>query len=174
MKPGERILGAILAGGAARRFGSDKALAEWRGQTLIDHVRAALGPHVAGIVLCGRNLPDRPAPDLGPLGGLNAALAFAADHGFDRVLTAPCDAPLLGEALVRSLLASEGAAVVPQVPVIGIWPATLAPHLDTWLAAGGDRSVRRWAAAVGATPLDIADDAVPANVNTPADLARLD
>lgn len=168
-----RLLGAVLAGGQSRRFGSDKALAHWRGRTLADHVAAALSTHVEEVVICGRGLPDRPAPGLGPLGGINAALAHAAAHGFDRVLVAPCDTPLLNEPLLARLAAIEGAAFLTDLPVIGSWPATLGPQLDDWLATGGDRSVRAWARAVGATPLVVATGEVPMNVNTTGDLARL-
>ena len=50
------ILGAILAGGQARRFGSDKAQALWRGRRLIDHVADALGSQTTALVVCGRDL----------------------------------------------------------------------------------------------------------------------
>ena len=69
----ERLLGAIVAGGRSRRFGSDKARATVEGRTLFDHVVGALSPQVADIVLCGRDWPgfdsldDRPEPGLGPL-----------------------------------------------------------------------------------------------------------
>ncbi|HEX5645184.1 MAG TPA: NTP transferase domain-containing protein, partial [Erythrobacter sp.] len=37
-----KLLGAIIAGGQARRFGSDKAYARYHGQRLIDLVGRAL------------------------------------------------------------------------------------------------------------------------------------
>src|SRR3546814_13961187 len=79
-RDGMRLLGAVLAGGRSSRFGSDKALAMLDGRTLLDHAAAALGAHVETVVICGRHVPgmtglaDRPAADMGPLGGLNAAL----------------------------------------------------------------------------------------------------
>ena len=94
-----RILGAILAGGRSTRFGSDKALATLDGQALIDRVAEALAPQVDALIVVGRShpgmtcIPDRPAPDLGPLGGIAAALHHAETHGFAQVLTVPCDAP---------------------------------------------------------------------------------
>lgn len=169
-----RVLGAVLAGGRSRRFGSDKALAEWRGRPLVDHVAAALVPHVERVVICGRDLPDRPGPGLGPLGGINAALAHAAVHGFDRVLVAPCDTPLLDERLLTRLAAADGPAFLADLPVIGIWSAALVAHLDEWLATSDDHSVRTWAKAAGAEPLRIPPCELPINVNRPANLTDLD
>lgn len=170
-----RILGAILAGGRSSRFGSDKALALWEGETLLAHVVAALGRQVDALVLCGRSdatlasVADRPGPDLGPLAGLNAALHHAAAYGFDAVVTAPCDAPLLPADLVARLSAGT-ATYAADMPVIGYWPAPLADRLDRHLARGGDRSMRRWIAAAGAVPVALG---AIGNVNTPADLAAL-
>ncbi|MBA3896663.1 MAG: NTP transferase domain-containing protein, partial [Sphingomonadaceae bacterium] len=62
------ILGAVLAGGASRRFGSDKALAMRDGRPLIAHVVDALATQVDAVVVCGRDwgglpsIADRPAP----------------------------------------------------------------------------------------------------------------
>lgn len=175
-----RTLGAVLAGGRATRFGSDKALAEWRGRALIDHVVDLLAAEVDAVAVCGRTyrgllaLPDRPAPGLGPLAALNAALHHAAAHGFDRVLTLPCDVPAAAPALLRRLLASDGAVFVAAMPVIGVWPASRAAALDAHLAAGGTRSIRGWAAAIGAAGLPLAPGEAPVNVNRPDELAALD
>eukprot|EP00611_Tribonema_gayanum_P009759 TRINITY_DN19634_c0_g1_i1.p3 TRINITY_DN19634_c0_g1~~TRINITY_DN19634_c0_g1_i1.p3 ORF type:complete len:108 (-),score=11.69 TRINITY_DN19634_c0_g1_i1:38-361(-) len=68
-------LGAILAGGQARRFGSDKAQALYEGARLIDRVAAALAAQCEAVVVCGREeagfacIPDWPESGLGPLGG---------------------------------------------------------------------------------------------------------
>jgi molybdopterin-guanine dinucleotide biosynthesis protein A len=162
-----RRLGAILAGGQSRRFGSDKAVAIVGGRTLIDRVAAALAPQVDAIVVVGRELADRPAPGLGPLGGLCAALDHARAHGFDAVLTAGCDVlPVPADLAVRL---APGPAVIDGQPLFGLWPATLAARLDAHLAAGGDRSLRRWVAATGARRVALA--AALFNLNTPADLA---
>ena len=90
------VLGAVLAGGRSSRFGSDKALALLNGRTLLDHAIAAISPHIGQVVVCGRagGLADRPQRDMGPLGGLNAALHHAVDHGFAGVLTTGCDMPV--------------------------------------------------------------------------------
>lgn len=171
-----RVLGAILAGGQARRFGSDKALAILGGEALIDRVVAALQPQVEAVVICGRThgglevLKDRPAPGLGPLAGLNAALHYGQANGFHAVLSVPCDAPFLPGDL-RARLTLSGAAFVEDAPVVGLWPCHFAAQLDGRLADGSSRSLRGWAAAIGAAPVRL--DRPIENVNTPADLERL-
>lgn len=168
------IVGAVLAGGQSRRFGSDKAAAVFAGRTLLDHVVDALRPQVDALLICGRALPgfacvpDRPRAGLGPLGGLNAALHWAAANGFDRVASAPCDAPGLPPDLVARLAACGAPARLGGAPVVGLWPVTAAAALDDWIA-GPDRSLRGWGEKIGATVLAGA----VGNVNTPADLAAL-
>lgn len=170
------ILGAILAGGEARRFGSDKALALFEGQPLIDHVAAALRGQADAVVVVGRchggltSVADRPAPGLGPLGALAGALHWAQANGFAAVLSAPCDVPLLPDDLAKRL-AGEGPAYVEGLPVLGWWPSGLAEDLAAWLTADRPRAVRRWAAAVGARA--VALEGLPVNVNTVEDLAVL-
>ncbi|MBB4153193.1 molybdopterin-guanine dinucleotide biosynthesis protein A [Sphingomonas jinjuensis] len=167
------LLGAILAGGEARRFGSDKALAEWRGRALIDHVAVGLAPQVDTVIVCGRQHPglvgvsDRPEAGLGPLGGIAAALHHAAAHGFAAVLTLPCDGPVVPDDLAARL---AGGGYLAGSPVVGLWPARLANGLDAHLAAGGHRSIRRWAQAAGVPAVE----GELVNVNRPEDLATLD
>ncbi|SFS12571.1 molybdenum cofactor guanylyltransferase [Sphingomonas jatrophae] len=169
-----RILGAVLAGGASRRFGQDKALALLGGRPLIAHALAALDAQVDAMVVCGRDwpggigLPDRPGPGLGPLGGLAAALHHAAGHGFDAVVSLPCDVARVPPDLVLRL-GEAGAAYVEGQPVVGRWPAALSAVLDAHIARDPRRSLRGWVAVAGARPVTIE---LP-NVNTPEDLARL-
>lgn len=167
------ILGAILAGGASRRFGSDKALALLDNRPLIDHVAAAVAGQVDALVVCGRThkglvaLPDRPAPGLGPLGGLGAALAHGRQAGFAAVLSVGCDMPLLPPDLVALL--SPGPGALENQWLVGLWPVTLADRLDAFVT-GKDRSLRGWAVVAGARL--VTGPALP-NINTPADLAGL-
>lgn len=174
-----RILGAVLAGGRSRRFGSDKAVAVHEGRTLIDRAIGTLGAQVEDLVVCGRPAPidqltgiaDFPSADLGPLGGLCAALRFARAHGFDAVLSMGCDVPMLPGDLASRLASPGGAAYFVEAPIIGLWRSALARRLETHLTRGGDRSVRRWAAAIGAEAVR-AGFPIP-NINTRQDLAEL-
>ena len=170
------VLGAVLAGGGSRRFGSDKAMALLHGKSLLAHALDAVGRHAQTVVLCGRTeagftcLVDRPAPDLGPLGGLNAALHHAAAHGFAGVLCTGCDMPVFPEALAQALI-GDGPAIVEDQYLMGYWPAALAPTLDAHLGGGQDRSVRAWLAV--AQPRVVPAPRLP-NINTQEDLRRLE
>lgn len=166
---GEHILGAILAGGQSRRFGSDKAVAVWRGARLIDHVHAALSDFADEVIVCGRDggVADRPEGGRGPLAGLNAALHWGAAHGFDRVLSIGCDTPQVPPALLAQLIASKGPAFAMECPIIGCWPVGLAASLDHFLATDAKCSLKGWAAFTGAHGIA---SAPILNVNAPADL----
>jgi molybdopterin-guanine dinucleotide biosynthesis protein A len=172
-----RLLGAVLAGGQGTRFGSDKALARVGGVPLIERALDSLRPHVATLVVCGRPgapvpvVADLPAPGLGPLGGIAGALDHAARHGFDAVLTTACDTPALSADLLAALLAHDCAHAA-EAPTVALWPVRLAQPLREHLAAGGARSIRRWAACAGAVA--VLPGVTVANVNTPADLAALE
>jgi molybdopterin-guanine dinucleotide biosynthesis protein A len=169
-----RLLGAVLAGGRSSRFGSDKALAEWNGRPLLAHAAEALAAQCETVIVCGRewpglvSLPDRPEPDLGPLGGLNAALRHALVNGFDAVLSVGCDTPVLPTDLAARLSAVGEAAYLEGMPVIGRWPARLAAALDKHLTESDDRSMRAWGRVALAVAVEIGQPL--ANVNRPEDL----
>jgi molybdopterin-guanine dinucleotide biosynthesis protein A len=161
------ILGAVLAGGQSSRFGSDKALAALGGQTLLARAVASLEAQCDGVIVVGRgDVHDRPRPGMGPLGGINAALHHAANHGFSDVLTCGVDCGGLGPQ-TRADLAPAPAYVADQ-PVIGLWPASAAPALDAFLASDAKHSMRAFAAMIGARPVNLS--ASPANINTRDDL----
>lgn len=172
-----RTLGAVIAGGRSRRFGSDKALAPIEGRAMIEHVVAGLRPWVDDLAICGRAhgedrfLPDDPAAGLGPLAGFNAALNYAAANGFGSVLTVPCDTPRISHEIFDALCRQTGPACLSDCPVIGIWPVGLARRLNDFVLTDPRRSVRKWAKLSGAADLSIA---APVNVNSAADLALLD
>jgi molybdenum cofactor guanylyltransferase len=162
-------LGAIIAGGQSSRFGTDKAQAMLGGRALIDHVADRLDERCDAVIVCGRawgsrvSVADRPAPGLGPLGGLCAALHFGAANGFDIVVTAGCDTlpvPVMP-------VAGSGPAVVAGHYLFGQWPVALAPQLDAHLATTRDRSMRHWIAISGAREIALATTFH--NLNTQAD-----
>lgn len=162
-------LGAIIAGGKSTRFGGDKGAALLNGKALIDHVADALRPQCDALIICGREWPgiesheDRPAPDMGPLGGLNAALHVAQQNGYCEVLTAGCDVlpvPLFEDD-------QAGAHVIEGHYLFGLWPSLLAGTLDQHLAAQSNRSVRYWIDVCGAR--EVESDLAFHNLNNRAD-----
>lgn len=171
-----KVLGAVIAGGRSRRFGGDKAQALLDGRPLLDHVIEGLMPQVGTLLICGRQmpgvacLPDRPRPDLGPLGGLAAALHHASCNGFVGVLTSACDTPHVPRDLSERLVGSDPAVLVSQ-PLFGFWPATLSVEIGEYLAAGESCAVRDWVTWAGAR--QVMYGSVIVNINTPADLTAL-
>jgi molybdenum cofactor guanylyltransferase len=152
------LLGAILAGGASTRFGSDKAVAMVDGVALLDHAIAALAPQVDALVIVGRDWPgftridDLPAPGFGPLGGLAGALDHGRANGYDAVLVAPCDTLGLPADLAQRL--SPGPAVAAGQRAIGLWPTSLAAALIARLTGGDSRALHVWAHACDAREID--------------------
>nr|WP_232328885.1 molybdenum cofactor guanylyltransferase [Sphingomonas horti] len=169
-------MGAVLAGGRSSRFGSDKALACWRGKPLLAHAVDALAGQCDAVVVVGRDdpaftcVPDWPAPGQGPLGGLAGALRHALDAGFDFVLTCGVDSVGVPHDL-RSRLAPAPAFVAAQ-PVLGLWPAEAAALVEEMLFGSGSHAMHAFAARIGARPVKLPLE--PANVNAPEDLARLE
>ncbi len=167
-----KLLGAILAGGQGRRFGADKGAAVLDGRSLIDHVADAIGWQVDDIIICGRKwtgltaVRDRPVDDLGPLGGLNAALHHAQEKGFEGVLTAGCDVLPVPELRV---LVGQGAGVFEGQPLFGFWPVALAPLLAKHVTTDPDRSMRHWLTVCDARTIPCLTTLH--NINTPDDLA---
>jgi molybdenum cofactor guanylyltransferase len=169
-----KILGAILAGGQSRRFGSDKAEALFQGKALLDHAADALRPQCAELVIAGRDWPgipsvaDYPDAGLGPLGGLAGALHYAERNDFDSVLSCGCDVLGLPENLVEQLGAAP--VILDKLPIIGLWPASLSGPLAHWLNDPAHRSVYRFADYIAArrapTPGSIT------NINRESDLVE--
>jgi molybdopterin-guanine dinucleotide biosynthesis protein A len=170
------VLGAVLAGGRSSRFGSDKALATWRGKPLLAHATDALAVQCDAVVVVGRAasgftcVPDRPAPDCGPLGGLAGALGYAAENGFGLVLTCGVDSVGVPQDLRRRL--TPAPAFVSSQPVMGLWPADASLVAEELLLEETSHSMRAFADRIGARGVKLA--AEPANVNAPEDLARLE
>lgn len=170
------ILGAVLAGGQSSRFGSDKALAELDGQTLLARAVAALESHCDRVVIVGREegpapcIPDWPRTGMGPLGGIAAALRHAQSEGFDSVLTCGVDSMDLLADLLAELRPAP--AYLRSQPVIGHWPASAAPAVAAILQGDGRHSMLAFAEAVDARAVE--SEHAPANINTPADLAALE
>ena len=170
------ILGCVLAGGQSSRFGSDKALAELGGRTLIARAVDALSGWCEHVVVVGREeapaptIPDWPHPGMGPLAGIAAALHLARDEDYEAVLTCGVDSAVLPEELLELL--GPAPAYLAEQPVVGLWPASAVGAIEAILEGDGKHSMKRFAEAIGARPVNFSGET--ANVNTPADLAELE
>lgn len=168
-----KLLGAVLAGGRSRRFGSDKALAEFGGKPLLSHAIDALAAQCDATIVVGRetrlarSIPDWPAPGAGPLGGLAAALNHALDNDFDLVLSCGVDSLGLPDDLADRL--APAPSYVTNQPIIGLWPPKFAGALEEVLF-GRRAAVHTFAERIKARPVGL--DRAPANINTQDDLWR--
>lgn len=183
------VTGVILAGGAGRRMGGrDKGLVPLCGRPMAAHVLARLAGQVAAVRINANRYQaryralgvpvdgDRHPGGLGPLAGMASALAHAAT---DRVLTVPCDAPLLPAVTAQRLAAvleAEAAEVAVaracgrRQPVFALMRRHVAADLEAALAAG-ERRVDGWLARHAVAEADFDDLAEGlVNVNTPAAL----
>ncbi len=191
-------LGAILAGGLARRMGGgDKGLREVGGRTILDRVVARLAPQCDGLVLNANGDPARFAalgrpvvPDdvpgfAGPLAGVLAVLDWTAANrpGIGYVASAAADVPFLPGDLVARLHAGRVAADRPLAragsgdrshPVIALWPVALRHDLRRAVVHEGERKVGRWTARHGIATVSWPDTPLDPffNVNTPEDLVE--
>ncbi|HEX5724131.1 MAG TPA: molybdenum cofactor guanylyltransferase [Longimicrobiaceae bacterium] len=186
-------LGAVLAGGASRRFGSPKALAEVGGRTVLERVLDALRAALPDVVLIAHH-PEWPVPPgvpvhpddrpgLGPLGGIRTALRLAAEAGRPGALCLACDLPFASAALLRLLLARAAAEperiVAPErEPLCAYYPVACLPALDALLEAGERRAaaLAERFPALRVPPADLSaagdPDVLFLNLNTPDDLRR--
>ncbi len=192
------MLGAILAGGLARRMGGgDKGLRPLAGATMLDRVIARAAPQVAGLCLNANGDPGRFAPwslpvvpddvpdAAGPLAGILAVLDWAAaTHPEIRsVASFPCDAPFIPRDLVVRLAAAQreqGAEIAMAAsggrthPVVALWPVALRGDLRHALVVDNIRKVERWTVRHPTVVVEFASDPVDPflNSNTPEDLAE--
>ncbi len=163
--------GILLVGGASERFGSPKALALFRGETLAERAWRVLGETCEEVLAVGKQesdglaLPfpvsDDGAHERAPVFGLIAGLR-AASH--EACVALPVDCPLVTPQLLHDLL---DAGAVPQTgPLPGAYPKALLPELESRVAAG-ELSLR----GVNRNELEV-DERLVRNVNTRVDLVR--
>ena len=178
--------GFVLAGGASRRMGSDKALLRFPGTApMALHVATTLASVCTRVRLVRQNKDDASFRDgIGtefavvsdgggprhPLRGIAAALFAAATP---MVVIVPCDVPFLSVGSLRKLMAASaerGAVAFDGVsvhPLIGVFPRTLA--LAARRAADAGTSVLSLVA-------DLARVTIPgrelANINAPSNTKR--
>jgi molybdenum cofactor cytidylyltransferase len=192
-----KVVAVVLAAGASTRFGSPKLLASLDGRPLLQHALDAVAD--AGladvVVVLGRGADDveaaiawrterrvvNPRPEDGLSSSLRVGLATAmADAEADAVIVVLGDQPALRPDVVCRVVAAAETAPVPMVrpryaadgapnPVVlrrAAWP--LAEAVD------GDRGLGPLLAARPDLVLEVPVDGANPDVDTVADLARLE
>lgn len=183
--------GVVLAGGASRRMGRDKAMIVVRGETMLEKTCRVLRAVFDEVLCVGRvddasNLPvacvadERPGK--GPLGGIETALRRATSGW---VFVAACDMPLLTADTIEELWekGARGAsgAVVARIgerihPLAAFYPRDVLPSLTETLDAGR-LAATEFVRGIDPCVVDaVADGALAralTNVNDPEELARV-
>lgn len=150
-------LGAVLAGGRARRMGGRKADLEIGGMTLVERSYRRISPLCRETVCVGgedflKSLGVKTLPDLFPgadsMGAIATALFYALnEYGPESwVLAVGCDMPLISPELVM-LLAGKRVGrdvVVPKTapgfePLCALYRAGIYPVLETLIFQGNLR-----------------------------------
>jgi molybdopterin-guanine dinucleotide biosynthesis protein A len=150
-RPG--VSGIILAGGSSLRLGTEKALIDAGGETLVERVLRHVSLVVERIVLVA-NDPERYAfldvpmvsdvyPGVGTLGGLHAGLA-AIETAYGLVVG--CDMPFLNPALLRFMISLRAGCdvVMPRIgryrePLHAVYARTLAEPMASAIEVGERR-----------------------------------
>lgn len=183
--------GVVFCGGQSRRMGRDKALILLGGATLIERATRVLLELTPRVLLASGPTPRYPelgfecvldrGPDLGPLGGLEAALARVEAAGGRHVLAVACDMPRVTAGVLRALLErarAEEADVTlvatpdGEEPLCAVYAVGVLPAVRRALAAGERRmNAFHDAVRVLRVPEGELEPGCAANLNTPAELA---
>jgi molybdopterin-guanine dinucleotide biosynthesis protein A len=181
------LRGLVLAGGASRRMGQDKAALAYHGRPQLDWTRELLARHCEQVfVSIRRGQQDDPArrgqavivdaaDGIGPIAGIAAAQAAHPAHAW---LVLACDLPFLNDACLERLVGARGAQPVvayasshdglPE-PLCAIYePASAAGIRDS--IASGRNCPRKYILGTGVALLAPHDPSALDNINTPDDL----
>jgi len=172
------VTGVLLVGGASRRFGSPKALAQFGGETLAERAWRTLGEaftHRIAVGKAGDGLPlpfavaDDGAELRAAIVGVAAGLRAAPT---DLCVVVPVDLPDVTPAVLLALAdAAAGVqAAVPQTgPLPGAYSRSALPVLERRIR-WGELALREALTELDARTIEV-DEALLRNVNVPADLA---
>ncbi len=184
------LAAVVLAGGASRRMGRDKATMphpRHRAMTMLEHTIAVLSPRCAPVFVVaapGQSLPEVSAiadvevlrdevRGIGPLAATGRGLRAAAAAGADRAFVGAVDMPNLTVDLVDLLAGYRDVDVA--IPWDGrdhylaaIYRTALADRIDA-LITSGERRMRALTEAVLTQRIVLAPTAALLNLNAPGD-----
>ncbi|WP_074133029.1 molybdenum cofactor guanylyltransferase [Mycolicibacterium houstonense] len=181
------LAAVVLAGGASRRMGRDKATLPFDGSTMVERVVAAVSTRCAPVFVIAA--PGQPLPELqaqvlrdevrgvGPLVATGRGLRAAAEAGMDHAFVCAVDMPYLSADLIDAI--AEPAERLPADIVLpwdgrdhylaGIYRTGLADQIAA-LVRDGHRSMRALAESVDTQRIVMPPQRALTNVNTTADL----
>lgn len=183
-----QLAAVILAGGASRRMGRDKATMPHPRDpdtTMLQYTVDVLRTRCAPIVVVAA--PGQPLPALdgvtilrdeargiGPLLATGRGLRAAAEAGADRAWVCAVDMPNLDTGVIDELVRYRGVDVVlpwdgREHYLAAVYRTALADRIDE-LVAAGERRMGALADSVVAQRVVLAPSAALLNVNRPADL----
>ena len=183
------LFGLVLAGGASKRMGQDKALLAYHGRSQLQWAFELLSG------LCERSFvsvrpeqrdePTRAAlpqivdeqPGFGPLAGISAALNAHAQAAW---LVLACDLPFLSRATLEYLIAQRDPAKIATAyrsaydglpePLCAIWEPAARDKAMQWIAAG-KQCPRKLLINSDAALIDQPEARALDNINTPIEFA---
>lgn len=182
------LAAVVLAGGASRRMGRDKATMPHpdAATTMVEHTVEVLRTRCEPVFVVAA--PGQPLPALqadvlrddirgvGPLLATGRGLRAAAQAGRDRAFVSAVDMPYLSTGVIDELMAHDKVDIV--LPwdgrdhyLAGIYRTDLAGHIDA-LVAAGERSMRALAETVLTQRVVLPPTRALTNANSPADLAQ--
>ncbi len=184
------LAAVVLAGGASRRMGRDKAALPYQGGTLIEHVVSAVGIRCAPVFVIAA--PGQPLPaldaevlrdevrEVGPLVATGRGLRAAADVGAPWTFVCAVDMPYLDAALIDVLVDSarrvDADVVLPwdgrDHYLAGLYRTALVATVEK-LVAAGERSMSALVNSVDTQRIVLADSTPLTNVNSASDLPLL-
>ena len=187
MDPGP-LAAVVLAGGASRRMGRDKATLPYLGGTMIEHVVAVVSERCAPVFVIAA--PGQPLPALdatvlrddvrgvGPLVATGRGLRAAEEAGATWAFVSAVDMPFLNTALIEVLLDSaKGLSADVVLPWDGrdhylaaLYRTSLVKRISD-LVDAGERSMASLVNSVEAQRIVVADGRALTNVNSATELA---
>lgn len=185
MREKRGLAAGILAGGRATRLGGvNKGTLVVGSTTIVDRLLEALRLVADEIFVVGREDPAWASRGLrviademagaGPLGGIYTALVHSPS---DRTLIVACDMPFVSAGLLRRLAEADDAdVVIPRhargyEPLCAIYSRACVVDIRERLARGLNEA-SSLPAGVRVAELDMDDDVMFVNVNTPHDYER--
>lgn len=144
-----QISGIILAGGKSLRMGTDKAVLELKGQTLLEHAIEVCRPSCKTILISSNNslhqklgyitIPDE-IPGCGPMGGIYSCLK-QSETDWNFILSV--DSPFVEPEFIQLLISQTGSfdVIVPvhakgKEPLIAMYHKTCLAEIKKMLKSG--------------------------------------